>query len=274
MRKNRYRNLFDLTGRIAVVTGATGILGRRFCAALCDFGAKVAVVDLDEAQCTTFAAELHARFGVATMGIACDVSREASVKEMSAAVEARLGPVSILHNNAATKTADLKAFFEPTDTYDLDTWREVMSVNLDGYFLVARTIGSRMAERGSGTILQTASIYGCMAPDPRIYRGSDYMGGPINTPAAYSASKAGVVGLTRHLATFWGERGVRVNSISPGGVSSGQNGTFQQKYSARIPLGRMAEADEMTGIVVFLASDASSYITGQNFLVDGGLSVW
>jgi NAD(P)-dependent dehydrogenase (short-subunit alcohol dehydrogenase family) len=132
-----------------------------------------------------------------------------------------------------------------------------------------------MARRGGGgSIIQTASIYGIVAPDQRIYEGSEYHGRPINTPAVYSASKAGVIGLTRHLATYWAERGVRVNTLTPGGVSSGQNSEFSRRYAARVPLGRMAEADDMVGAAVFLASDASLYVTGQNIVVDGGLSAW
>jgi NAD(P)-dependent dehydrogenase (short-subunit alcohol dehydrogenase family) len=149
-----------------------------------------------------------------------------------------------------------------------------MAVNLDGMFLVAREIGQRMARRGGGSIIQTASIYGALAPDQRIYEGSEYLGRPINTPPVYSASKAGVIGLTRHLAAYWADKGVRVNAITPGGVESGQNDTFQRRYAARVPMGRMARRDEMVGALIFLASDASSYITGQNIMVDGGLSAW
>jgi NAD(P)-dependent dehydrogenase (short-subunit alcohol dehydrogenase family) len=131
-----------------------------------------------------------------------------------------------------------------------------------------------MAAQGRGSIIQTASIYGILAPDKRIYEGSEYNGRAINTPPVYSASKAGVVGLTRYLAAHWAEMGVRVNTLTPGGVETGQNDEFRRRYSARVPLGRMAQPNEMVGAVIFLASDASSYITGQNIIVDGGLSVW
>jgi NAD(P)-dependent dehydrogenase (short-subunit alcohol dehydrogenase family) len=269
-----YRQLFDLSGRVAVVTGGAGILGRGFCAALADHGARVAVVDRDEAAATEVASELAERFGADALGLGCDVADEGSVSRMAARVTDELGPVEILHNNAATKTDDLEAFFEPVETVTLATWREVMSVNLDGMFLVARTIGADMVERGRGSIIQTASIYGIIAPDQRIYEGSEYLGRQISSPAVYSASKAGVVGLTRHLAALWGARGVRVNTLVPGGVNSGQNDVFADRYGARVPMGRMAEADEMTGPLVYLASDASSYVTGQTVVVDGGLSAW
>jgi len=149
-----------------------------------------------------------------------------------------------------------------------------MAVNLDGAFLVARAVGRRMAERGRGSIVQIASIYGLLGPDQRIYEGSEYLGRPINTPPVYTASKAGVIGLTKHLATYWGHRGVRVNTLTPGGVASGQNATFQSKYGARIPLGRMARAEEIVGAMLFLASDASGFVSGHNLVVDGGLAAW
>jgi NAD(P)-dependent dehydrogenase (short-subunit alcohol dehydrogenase family) len=269
-----YRGLFDLGGRVAVVTGGTGILGRRFAAALADHGASVAVVDLDRDAADGFATELRSTFGVQAGGYVCDVADEDAVTEAVAAVEAELGPIAVLHNNAASKSSSLEGFFAPLATTSLETWREVMAVNLDGMFLMARAVGNRMVERGRGSIVQTASIYGVMAPDQRIYEGSSYLGMEISSPVVYSASKAGVVGLTRHLAAEWGARGVRVNTLVPGGVRSGQNDTFLARYSARVPLGRMAEADEMTGALVFLASDASSYVTGQTLLVDGGLSAW
>ncbi len=274
MTKGAYRRLFDLTGKAALVTGGLGILGRGFCAALADSGADVAVVDLDEAGARSFAAELAGTYGVRTIGIAADVADPASVAKMAEAAEAALGPLSILHNNAATKTGNVGDFLASVADYSLETWREVMAVNLDGMFLVAREVGGRMAERGRGSIIQTASIYGAYAPDQSIYEGSEYLGRRINTPPVYSASKAGVIGLTKYLATYWGARGVRVNTLTPGGVESGQNDTFRQRYGARVPLGRMADRDEMTGALIFLASDASSYITGQNILVDGGLSAW
>jgi NAD(P)-dependent dehydrogenase (short-subunit alcohol dehydrogenase family) len=149
-----------------------------------------------------------------------------------------------------------------------------MSVNLDGMFFVARSVGAKMIERNHGSIVQTASIYGVVGPDHRIYEGSKYLDRQISSPAVYSASKAGVVGLTRYLATLWGPTKVRVNTLTPGGVSSGQNRVFDEKYSVRVPMGRMAEAREMTGALVYLSSDAASYVTGQNLIVDGGLTAW
>lgn len=269
-----YKNLFDLSGKVAVVTGGGGILGRHFCAALAAHGADVAVVDVVREAAQEVSDQIAERYGRRSVAIACDVSDPGSVNDMAAEVKAALGEIDILHNNAASKSSDLEKFFAPSKDYDLETWRETMGVNLDGMFLVARTIGTDMAARGAGSIIQTASIYGVMGPDNRIYEGSEYMGMAINTPAAYSASKAGVIGLTRHFATEWGAAGVRVNTLTPGGVASGQNDAFQQKYADRVPLGRMADAKDMVGALVWLASDAAAYVTGQNIIVDGGLSAW
>jgi NAD(P)-dependent dehydrogenase (short-subunit alcohol dehydrogenase family) len=269
-----YRGLFDLDGRVAVVTGGAGILGRRFAAALADHGAAVAVLDLDADAVAEAADELRGAYGVRASGFVCDVADERSVEDTVATVEDELGPIDVLHNNAASKSSSLEGFFAPLATTSLETWREVMAVNLDGMFLVARAVGNRMVERRRGSIVQTASIYGVLAPDQRIYEGSSYLGMEISSPVVYSASKAGVVGLTRHLAAEWGQHSVRVNTLVPGGVRSGQNDTFLQRYSQRVPLGRMAEADEMAGALIFLASDASSYVTGQTLMVDGGLSAW
>jgi NAD(P)-dependent dehydrogenase (short-subunit alcohol dehydrogenase family) len=268
-----FRRLFDLSSKTALVTGACGLLGRRFAAGLAEFGAALVLVDLDAAKPADLAAEMAQRYAIKATGIACDVADPESVRRMAEAAE-RFAGIDILLNNAASKGSSLDAFFAPVESFDLGTWREIMSVNLDGVFLVAQAVGKKMAERGRGSIIQTASIYGLLAPDQRIYDGSEYNGRAINTPAVYTASKAGVIGLTRHLATYWAAQGVRVNTLTPGGVASGQNDEFNRRYSARIPLGRMAEADDLVGTAIFLASDASRYITGQNIVVDGGLSAW
>lgn len=168
MSTSSYRGLFDLTGRVAVVTGGAGILGQRFCAGLADFGAHVAVVDLDEAKAAALATDLTGAFGVFCLGVGCDVTNPASVKAMVARVETELGVIDILHNNAASKGSDIKKFFTPAEHFPIETWREVMAVNLDGMFLVAQEIGRKMADRGKGSIIQTASIYGPMGPDQRI----------------------------------------------------------------------------------------------------------
>ena len=262
--------LFDLTGRVALVTGGAGLLGRRFCRALAEAGADVVVADLSEAAAQAVAADLPG----APLGVGVDLGEETQIEAMVSRIVGHYGRLDILHNNAACKPQELRRFFDPVEDFRMDVWREVMRINIDAMFMVAKHAGGHMAAHGGGSIVQPASIYGVMGPDQRIYAGSDYLGGPINTPAVYSASKAAVIGLTRHLATYWAGRGVRVNTLTPGGVESGQNDVFVKKYSDRVPMGRMAEPEEMTGALIFLASDASSYVTGQNIIVDGGLSAW
>ena len=269
------KELFSLDGKTALVTGACGILGQRFCHGLAEMGANIAVVDLSAETSQEFAEELTRAYSIKAVGVACNVSSPEQVKNMLRVVLDTLGEVHILHNNAAGKSEDLEAFFAPFEEYTLHEWQKIMSVNLDGMFLVAQAVGKQMIAQGKGgSIIQTASIYGIMAPDQRIYEGSFYLNRRINTPAVYSASKAGVVGLSKYLATYWAGQEIRVNTLTPGGVESGQNATFKEKYSARIPMGRMAQQDEMIGALIYLASDASSYVTGQNVIVDGGLDAW
>jgi len=275
MNKFSYRKLYDLSGKVAVVTGGAGILGRHFCAGLAESGAAVAVVDLQDESAGALAKELGERYHIKALGIGCDVSRPESVIKMVDGVVRELGGIDILHNNAAGKSDDLDAFFAPFEEYSLDQWRKIMSVNIDGMFLMAQAVGKQMVAQGrGGSIIQTASIYGVMAPDNRIYEGSFYLDRRINTPAVYTASKAAVVGLTKHLATYWADKGIRVNTLTPGGTESGQNDKFKDRYANRVPMNRMAQAHEMVGALLYLASDASSYVTGQNIIVDGGLNAW
>lgn len=270
-----YKDMFKLDRKTAIVTGALGILGRRFCAGLAESGANVVVVDLDEQNALDFSNQLANEYKVRTLGVGCDVADPIQVKEMVDKTVSIMGEINILHNNAASKSSDLEQFLAPFEEYSLETWREVMSVNLDGFFLVAKEVGKQMKEQGKGgSIIQTSSIYGILAPDHRIYEGSYYSGKPISSPAVYSASKGGVISLTKYLATYWAEFGIRVNSLTPGGVESGQNDEFNKRYSARIPLGKMASQHDMVGALLYLASDASAYVTGQNIVVDGGLTAW
>lgn len=266
---------FDLRGKTAIVTGGAGILGSVFCRGLLDHGARVVVTDIDGQKAAALAQELDSAYGGRIASISCDVSDPEAVRRMISETVDRFGGIDVVVNNAAGKSDDLAEFFAPFEDYRLDVWRKVTAVNLDGVFLVAQAAGNQMLRQGrGGSIIQISSIYGVVASDPRIYKGSVYAGRPINNPAVYSASKAGVIGFTRWLATYWAEKGIRVNAVAPGGVESGQNATFQANYSARVPMGRMAKRDELAGIVVYLASDASSYVTGQCFSIDGGLTAW
>lgn len=270
-----FHNRFSLAGKASVVTGATGILGAHFCRALASAGASVFAIDLAEEPLQVLMREIREEYGVKTGYAATSVCDPKAVHAAIDLAVETLGRIDILHNNAATKTADLAAYFEACENYSSATWEEVMNVNINGMFYVAQAVGKKMIAGGrGGSIVQTSSIYGIMAPDQRIYEGSEYLGRQINTAPVYTTSKHAVIGLTKHLATLWAPHGIRVNAIALGGVASGQNNEFAKKYSARVPLARMANPEDITPALVYLASDASLYMTGQTLVLDGGLSAW
>jgi NAD(P)-dependent dehydrogenase (short-subunit alcohol dehydrogenase family) len=264
---------FDITDKVIVVTGGTGLLGSLYCRRLAEAGAHVILSDLDHDKCKALADCIRKETGGRCEGAVVDLAQELSVKQWAADILDIHGSVDVIVNNAATKS---KHFFAPLEEYSLQDWNEVMAVNVTGIFLVSRELGPCMARRGRGSIINISSIYGVVGPDQRIYEGSHYedMGGQINTPLIYSATKGAVVAMTRYLATYWGSKGVRANTLTPGGVNTGQNETFRNLYAEKVPLGRMAEAEDMVGALIYLSSDASSYVNGQNIIVDGGWTAW
>jgi NAD(P)-dependent dehydrogenase (short-subunit alcohol dehydrogenase family) len=275
MSVDNFRDLFSLSGKTALVTGATGILGQHFCRIFAQFGANVIAVDLDQGKLESQRDALKKQFDIQAACFACDVSDQAAVREMVQQAKKLTGYIDILHNNAATKTSDLNSYFSPNSAYASDTWKKVMGVNIDGMFFVAQAVADIMIQnKKGGSIIQTSSIYGILAPDQRIYKGSRFLDREINGPAVYTASKHAVIGLSKHLATIWAEHGIRVNSLVIGGVESGQNEEFQNRYADRIPLKRMATVSDVVGGVIYLASNASPYTTGHTLVIDGGLSAW
>jgi NAD(P)-dependent dehydrogenase (short-subunit alcohol dehydrogenase family) len=265
---------FDLTGQTALVTGAAGLLGRQHAAALAEIGARVVLTDLSAAALAQTQAALRDEFGDRFAVLVMDVTDEASVRR--AAAEA--GEVGVLVNNAAIDakvTADgLGLEQSRVEHFPLDAWNLQVSVGLTGAFLCSRVFGSAMAERGGGAILNIASDLSVIAPDQRLYRkhGLAEADQPVK-PVTYSVIKAGLVGLTRYLAGYWAAQGVRVNALSPGGVYNDHPDAFVQRLAALIPMGRMAGIGEYRAAVQFLCSPASSYMTGQNLLVDGGRTI-
>jgi len=208
-------------------------------------------------------------------GFKVDISDVKNIDLAFKDTETKFGVISHVINNAASKGNDLKAFMQGPDTFSMASWQSIMKVNLDAGFYIAQQTALRLKKENiGGSITFVSSIYGVVAPNPNLYEGSKYMGEQINTPPVYSASKASVIGLARYLAAYWGEYDIRVNCISPGGVYSGQNDQFKKRYSERVPLKRMAEAQEMVGPVLFLASPLASYLTGHNLVIDGGFSQW
>ncbi len=258
---------FRLDGKVVALTGAAGIIGSEVVKSFLESGAKVFAIDRDPAA-------LDRRFGNGHSMLlpwVADVTQRESIEEAFVQVQKRWGVPDALLNNAATKSAN---FFEPFESFALEEWNDVMAVNLTGAMLCAQIFGAAMAKQNNGSIVNTLSIYGIVAPDQRIYEGSEYLGHPINTPAIYAASKAGLWGLTQYLASYWGRCGVRVNALTPGGIFSGQNDTFVKNYSHRVPLGTMAQSNDMANAMRYLVSDASKYVTGHNLVVDGGWTVW
>jgi NAD(P)-dependent dehydrogenase (short-subunit alcohol dehydrogenase family) len=257
-----------MTSDVVLLTGGGGIIGRAITTALAAQGQTVVVVDRNLELAQNAAALVPDGQAVAYR---CDITDRAALVDLQRKVSTEVGDVTDLICNAATKSDN---FFAPYERFPLEDWDEVMATNLTGPMLCAQVFGASLAAAGKGSIVNVLSIYGIVAPDQRIYEGSLYEGRAINTPAVYSASKAGLWGLTKYLASYWGAAGVRVNAVTPGGVFSGQNDTFVENYSRRTMLGRMANADEIAAAVAFLVSDASTYMTGQNIIVDGGLTAW
>ena len=257
----------SLSGKVVVITGGSGILGISMVESFVHAGAMVVALDrVKHPKFETFGHELKY--------IECNIMDEESVAAAFQIIKATFGRIDVLINNAATKSESLTEFFQPIENYSLQTWTEVMAVNVDGMFLTLKYCLPIMKSIGQGTVIQMSSIYGTNGPDPRIYEGSEYFGVAINTPAVYSASKAAVIGLTKWVAAVYGEYGIRANAVVPGGVASGQNDIFHSKYSARVPLRRMANEEDIVRAVMFLASNESSYISGHSLHVDGGLSAW
>jgi len=266
--------LFRLDNQTAVVTGACGKLGPVWAEALLDAGARVAALELAGAPASAAYTAAAERAGDRLRRFDCDVTSRASVERAVEAVVDLLGEPSILVNNAGVdQPPDSGGNRSPIERLAIDEFRRMVEVNLLGTFQVTQVIGGRMASRGDGVVVNVGSLYASVSPDQRLY---DHLPGdlPFLKSPAYGASKAAVVNLTKYFATLWGSRGVRVNTLSPGGVLGGQDGQFRSKYGARVPLGRMAQPDDLKGPLVFLASRASSYVTGHELKVDGGFTAW
>ena len=250
-------DVFSLDGRIAVVTGGAGKLGRRIVRGLEERGARVAVFDLDDDE-------------------RVDVTDREAVERATARISDELGVPHVLVNAAALDSPPDAPPEEvgPFESYPEESFDQVMDVNVKGTFLCCQAVGARMASAGRGSIVNISSIYGMLSPVQELYEFRRRGGTEFFKPVAYSVSKSALYNLTRYLATYWARSGVRVNTLTLAGVFDDQPQEFLDAYTARIPIGRMADADEVLGPVIFLASDASSYVTGANLVVDGGWSAW
>jgi NAD(P)-dependent dehydrogenase (short-subunit alcohol dehydrogenase family) len=263
-------DLFRLDGQVAVITGAAGLLGEQHAMALTECGAHVILADRDLDRCQQRALHLASKSDVRAIALECDVTKRACWEILLERANAEFGRVDILVNNAAyTNTSSSANYGASFSDFPLEDWHGILDVNLTGTFLGCQVVGEQMLRQRSGSIINVASLYGVVSPNHQIYTNTG-----IHQPVAYSISKAGVVALTRYLATLWAPVGVRVNSISPGGVNDRHSDLFSSRYASLCPMGRMARPDEMRGALIYLASSASSYFTGQNLVVDGGWTAW
>ncbi len=243
-------------------------MGKEYCEVLSEAGAHVVIVDLDQKKCDKEAERITKLNGVKAIGIKADITDEKQVEGMVKKAVEEFGRINILINNAAVKT---KNFCAPLFEYPIEDWQKVVDVNLTGMFLCAKHVGKQFEKQGKkGVIVNISSTYGVVGPDQRIY--PKKMG--YNTPLVYSATKSAVLNLTRYLAAYWHGTEIRVNTLTPGGVFNNQDPDFVKNYCYRTVLGRMARKDEYRGAILFLVSDASSYMTGSNLIIDGGWTCW
>ena len=275
---DRGHNPFDLTGRVAVITGGAGLLGAQHARAIAGAGGIPVLVDIQQQRASETAAALAHEYGVPAIGCAADITKQPEIEMLRTEILSRFGRVDILINNAANNPkmeASTEVNFSRLENFPLAQWEADIAVGLTGAFLCSKVFGSHMASNGGGVIVNVASDLALIAPDQRIYRqpGVPEQMQPVK-PVTYSVVKSALVGLTRYLATYWADKKVRVNAISPGGVYNGQPEDFVARLTNLVPLGRMAAINEYQGAIVFLCSDASSYMTGTNLVVDGGRSCW
>jgi NAD(P)-dependent dehydrogenase (short-subunit alcohol dehydrogenase family) len=270
---------FCMEGQVAIITGGSGLLGYQHARALAQLGARAIIADIDIAKAEYKVSKVAQEFGKsAAYALEFDVTSHDSVRKGLDHIVEKFGSVDVLVNNAAVDPKVEKNAVTGSsrlENFPLEQWTHQLNVGLTGAFICSKIIGAFLADNGGGVILNISSDLSVFAPDQRLYRSEDDASDQYEVkPVTYSVIKTGLIGLTRYLATYWNDRGVRVNALSPGGVFVGQGSDFVTKLESLIPLGRMAKEDEYISVVQFLCSGASSYMTGQNIVMDGGRSIW
>lgn len=268
---------FRLDGRVVILTGGAGFLGREYTHAIARAGGMPVIADIDGEAANRLRNDVASGTGVEPLAVHTDVTDPASVQAMAAQAADWFGRIDALVNNAA-----IDPKYDPAhggehrhafEEFPLDAWNDALAVNLTGLFLCAQAVGPYLLRHGKGVVVNVSSIYGIVGPDQRLYEEADPSARARYKPVTYSVTKSAVLGLTRYLATYWGKN-VRVNTLTLGGVFHGHDAEFVSRYSWRTPLGRMAAPEEAANALVFLLSDASSYMTGANLVVDGGWTAW
>lgn len=273
------KKLFDLSGKVAIITGGAGTLGEMHAEIIAEAGGIPILIDIDENMAIKKAKSISKKYDVPALGIKTDITNVSDIKKLLKTTLEKFNKVDILINNAANnpkvKDTNSKIEWSRLENFPRDQWNKDITVGLTGAFLCSQIIGSEMAKREGGVIINISSDLGIIAPDQRLYHKPDLKEHqqPVK-PVSYSVVKAALFGLTRYLATYWADKNIRVNSLSPGGVYESQPDDFLKKVTSLIPLGRMARKDEYKGAILFLCSDASSYMTGSNLTVDGGRTCW
>jgi NAD(P)-dependent dehydrogenase (short-subunit alcohol dehydrogenase family) len=262
------KKTFDLRGKIVVLTGGAGLLASEFADALSNAGADVVLADIKKEECLRRAETLSKQYHTDSIGVPLDLTNPTSIESMVTDVRSKYGKIDVLINNAAYNP-QRREFHAPFHEFTLENWNKIIAVNLTGTFLCTQAVTKHMIEQRYGNVINISSIYGIVGADQRIYGDSG-----INSSIAYAASKGGIVNLTRYLSAYFAGANVRVNTLTLGGVFSNQDPSFVARYSARTHVGRMAEKSDYGGAIVYLASDASSYMTGANLIVDGGWTSW
>lgn len=261
-----FKDKFDLTGKVIIITGGCGLIGRAFVEAISQFGAHAIIADVSESTAQSLAKEVNEKYKTDAFGIAIDVADKASIQNLRDSVLKKYSKIDGLVTAHQNKT---KNFFQPFEDYDLENWDAVIETNLKGTFITCQVIGSWMAANGGGAIVNIPSLYSVVAPNQNLYKGTS-----LGCPAAYSASKGGVMALSQYLSTYWAKKGIRVNQLTPHGVWNNHEQAFEDNFANFSPLGRMSYNHEVANALIFLLSDASSYVTGHNLIVDGGWTAW
>jgi NAD(P)-dependent dehydrogenase (short-subunit alcohol dehydrogenase family) len=275
---NSIRDTFDLTNQVAIITGGAGLLGRKHGEAVAELGGICILVDLEKSKVESVAQSIKKKYTSETFGWVANITSQKAVQKLKNRIMKKFGRIDILINNAANNpnfSKKRKTQWTRLEKFPLDIWEKDLSVGLTGAFLCSQSFGSEMAKKGRGVILNIGSDLGIIGPDQRLYRekGVSEDKQPVK-PVTYSVTKAGLIGLTRYLATYWADKGIRANLIAPGGVYVDQDPSFVKQLSKLIPLGRMAHQDEYKSAIAFLISDASSYMNGAVLSVDGGRTCW